>query len=239
MAFGKSKRSEKKAEPASEEPSTEAQDAPVEEVVEEVVEDEDPLLTLARERDDAVDRWMRLQADFQNHRRHAQTNIDTAVANARSEVLGEAVTILDYLDMALAFEVTSEEAKNLKVGVEMTRQQLQALFDRMNVKAVTAEGAFDPSRHQAVSTVETDEHEPGTIVEVVRGGWTIGEAVLRFAQVRVAAAPDAPADEAPADEAPADEAPADGAGSTGDTAHEEVAEAADNGGVEEGVEGSA
>lgn len=182
MAFGKNKQTETKTEPED----SEAQDAPAAEVVEE----EDPLLTLTRERDEAVDRWMRLQADFQNHRRHAQANIEAAVASARSEVLGEAVTILDYLDMALAFEVTSEEAKNLKVGVEMTRQQLQGLLDRMSVKAISAEGAFDPSRHQAVSTVETDEHEPGTIMEVVRGGWTMGEAVLRFAQVRVAAAPD-------------------------------------------------
>jgi molecular chaperone GrpE len=221
MAFGKSKRDETKTDPAAEDPEVEAQDASAAEVV----EDEDPLVTLAREKDDAVDRWMRLQADFQNHRRHAQANIDTAVASARSEVLGEAVTILDYLDMALAFEVTSEEAKNLKVGVEMTRQQLQALFDRMNVKAVTAEGAFDPSRHQAVSTVETDEHEPGTIVEVVRGGWTIGDAVLRFAQVRVAAAPDAPADE---------EAEVDSAAET-----DSAAEAAPEEGGEEALEAPA
>lgn len=184
MAFGKNKQTETTTEP--EDPEVEAQEVPTAEVVEE----EDPLLTLTRERDEAVDRWMRLQADFQNHRRHAQANIEAAVASARSEVLGEAVTILDYLDMALAFEVSSEEAKNLKVGVEMTRQQLQGLLDRMNVKAISAEGAFDPSRHQAVSTVETDEHEPGTIMEVVRGGWTMAEAVLRFAQVRVAAAPD-------------------------------------------------
>jgi len=225
MAFGKSKRSENKADPAGEAPETEAQDALQEEdpaaedpaaeepAAEEPAVEEDPLVTLAREKEDAVDRWMRLQADFQNHRRHAQANIDAAVASARSEVLGEAVTILDYLDMALAFEVTSEEAKNLKVGVEMTRQQLQGLFDRMNVKAVTAEGTFDPSRHQAVSTVETDEHEPGTIVEVVRGGWTINDAVLRFAQVRVAAAPDAPTDDVdPGEDAPiegASDAPAD------------------------------
>lgn len=193
MAFGKEKQTETKAE--VEDPEAETQDVPTAEVVEE----EDPLLALTRDRDEAVDRWMRLQADFQNHRRHAQANIEAAVASARSEVLGEAVTILDYLDMALAFEVTTEEAKNLKVGVEMTRQQLQGLLDRMNVKAISAEGAFDPARHQAVSTVETDEHEPGTIMEVVRGGWTMGEAVLRFAQVRVAAAPDAPSDDAEAD----------------------------------------
>lgn len=215
MAFGKNKQTETKTEPED----SEAQDVPTAEIVEE----EDPLLTLTREKDEAVDRWMRLQADFQNHRRHAQANIEAAVASARSEVLGEAVTILDYLDMALAFEVTSEEAKNLKVGVEMTRQQLQGLLDRMNVKAISAEGAFDPSRHQAVSTVETDEHEPGTIMEVVRGGWTMGEAVLRFAQVRVAAAPDTKDGEEDASEesAAVDGAPSPAADS--DASHDEGA----------------
>jgi len=216
MAFGKSKQTETKTDPeapeAEPEPETEAQDAPEEESVDE----EDPVVALTRERDDAVDRWMRLQADFQNHRRRAQANIETAVASARSEVLGEAVTILDYLDMALAFEVTSEEAKNLKVGVEMTRQQLQGLLERMNVRAISAEGTFDPARHQAVSTVETDEHEPGTIMEVVRDGWTMGEAVLRFAQVRVAAAPDVSADDAGAAEPAAEQAAEDVTDSEGE-----------------------
>jgi len=157
------------------------------------------------------DKWMRLQADFQNHRRNAQGHIDAAVLRARSEVLGEAVTILDYLDMALATEVTSNDAKNLKIGVEMTRDQLQGLFDRMGLAPIDATGTFDPLRHQAVSTVATDEVEPGTIVDVVRGGWTMGDAVLRFAQVRVAAAPEAATPEAETDaeadvEAPAEEA---------------------------------
>ena len=122
---------------------------------------------------------------------HAQEDIDAAVSRAKSEVLAEAITVLDYLDMALAAPVTTDEAKNLKVGVEMTRGQLQGLFDRLDVKPVVAEGTFDPALHQAVSTVETEEHEPGAIVEVVRGGWCMGETVLRYAQVRVAAAPEA------------------------------------------------
>lgn len=161
-------------------------------------EEVDELEATRRERDDLNDRLMRLQADFQNQRRHAQANIDAAVVRARSEVLGEAVTILDYLDMALATEVTGDEAKNLKVGVEMTRSQLVGLLERMNVSPIDTGGAFDPAVHQAVSTVETDEVEPGAIVDVVRSGWTMGEAVLRFAQVRVAAAPDG---EGPTDDA--------------------------------------
>ncbi|MEM9382788.1 MAG: nucleotide exchange factor GrpE [Planctomycetota bacterium] len=182
----------------SEAPDAEASDA--EEPVDELTE-------ARNERDAAVDKWMRLQADFQNHRRHAQANIDAAAQRARSEVLGEALTILDYLDMALATEVTTDEAKNLKLGVEMTRGQLGALLDRMSVRAIDATGAFDPARHQAVTTVETDEVEPGTIVEVVRSGWTLGEDVLRFAQVRVAARPEANDSEASdsADDASANE----------------------------------
>lgn len=167
----------------------------------------DELTTAYGELAEANDKWMRLQADFQNHRRHAQGHVDAAVLRARSEVLGEAVTILDYLDMALATEVTSDDAKNLKIGVEMTRGQLQGLFDRMGLAPIDATGTFDPLRHQAVSTVATDDVEPGTIVEVVRGGWTMGDDVLRFAQVRVAAAPEAPAADAPGEaETPAEEA---------------------------------
>ena len=189
MAFGKRRKKDKTMDETSQtSESTEEQEGV--EAPAEPPTPEDELEAARAERDEFEQKWLRAQADFQNLRRRTAEDIEAAVASARSEVLGEAVTILDYLDMALAFEVTSEEAKNLKVGVEMTRQQLQGLLDRMSVKAISAEGAFDPSRHQAVSTVETDEHEPGTIMEVVRGGWTMGEAVLRFAQVRVAAAPD-------------------------------------------------
>ena len=149
----------------------------------------DPLERALAERDEAQSKWMRAQADFQNLRRRQLADLDAAAARAKTEVLSEAVTILDYLDMALAAPVTSEDAKNLKIGVEMTRGQLQQLFDRLSVKPIDATGEFDPSRHQAVSTVETEDEAPGTIVEVVRGGWLMGETVLRFAQVKVAAAP--------------------------------------------------
>lgn len=156
---------------------------------------------------DAEERALRAQADYQNLRRRQAEDIDAAVKRAKSEVLGEAVTVLDYLDMALAAPVESTDAKNLKIGIEMTRGQLQALFDRLQVRPITIEGAFDPTYHQAVSTVETDEYEPGAIVEVVRGGWMMGSSVLRFAQVRVAAAPE-PA-EAEAAEVPPEGAPED------------------------------
>lgn len=166
---------------------------------------------LEAERDDYKDRWLRAQADFQNLRRRTGADIDSAVSRAKSEVLTEAITVLDYLDMALATPVTTDEAKNLKIGVEMTRGQLQGLFDRLSVKPIPSADTFDPLLHQAVSTVETTEHEPGTIVEVVRNGYLMGESVLRFTQVRVAAAPEPSASEGSPESSPEEspEAPAD------------------------------
>ena len=84
----------------------------------------------------------------------------------------------------------SDDPESLSIfGVWPLLPSLQTYADG-DVKPVVAEGAFDPALHQAVSTVETEEHEPGAIVEVVRGGWGMGDAVLRYAQVRVAAAPE-------------------------------------------------
>lgn len=190
MAFGKRRKKDKTMDETSQaSESTEEQEGV--EAPAEPPTPEDELGATRAERDEFEQKWLRAQADFQNLRRRTAEDIDAAVSRAKSEVLAEAITVLDYLDMALAAPVTTDEAKNLKIGVEMTRGQLQGLFDRLDVKPVVAEGTFDPALHQAVSTVETEEHEPGAIVEVVRGGWCMGETVLRYAQVRVAAAPEA------------------------------------------------
>lgn len=187
MAFGKRKKKDETMHETSQ-TSESAEEQAGAEAPAEPPTPEDELEAAHAERDAFEQKWLRAQADFQNLRRRTAEDIDAAVGRAKSEVLAEAITVLDYLDMALAAPVTTDEAKNLKIGVEMTRGQLQGLFDRLDVKPIVAEGTFDPALHQAVSTVETEEHGPGEIVEVVRGGWCMGETVLRYAQVRVAAA---------------------------------------------------
>lgn len=164
---------------------------------------------LEAERDEAAGHAERALADYQNLRRRMQQDIDAAVKRARAEVLAETLTVLDYLDMALATECTTEEGKNLKVGVSMTRGQLAALLERFKVREIPATATFDARYQQAFATVETAEHPPGTVVEVLRKGWTMGDQVLRYAQVRVAATPtvvEPPASDAtPTDEAVSDE----------------------------------
>ena len=162
----------------------------------------DPLEEAERERDEMRQNWQRARADFQNLKRRILEDIEAAVGRERSAVLEGVLTILDYLDMALASPCESPDAKNLLVGVQMTRDQLWSMLEQQSVKPIDAEGDFDPARHQAVSTVETDQSPPGSIVELVRSGYTISDKVLRYAQVKVAAAPEASSEE---EEAPGED----------------------------------
>lgn len=146
---------------------------------------------LQAERDEYLENWRRTQADIQNLRRRQGQVIDAAVKSARRELFSELLLVLDYLDMALLSPVETQEGKNLRMGVQMTRDQMLQFLSQHEIEAIHSEGAFDPELHEAVETVPTEDAEPGTIVSTLRAGYKAGSDVLRYAQVKVAAAPEA------------------------------------------------
>ncbi len=152
--------------------------------------EESPLQQAQRESEEYLSNWHRARADYQNLKRRTFDDIQKAVGRERVALLQEMLTILDFLDMALASPAEHTQAVNLKAGVQMTRDQLMAMFERFRVSPMeTEEGAFNHELHQAVATVETTDVPAGQIVEVMRRGFMIGDDVLRYAQVRVAAEP--------------------------------------------------
>ena len=165
----------------------EVTEAPVEELDAEGTEEvtEDPLAKAERERDEAVANWQRALADYKNLNRRSLETIDAAVGNARTELLGELLLVIDYLDMALSAECTTDEARNLHFGVSMTRDQMLGVLERFDVRPISDLDAFDPTIHQAVGRIEDAEKEEGAIVEVKRKGYMIGDKVLRHADVHV------------------------------------------------------
>jgi len=144
-----------------------------------------------REREEFKQSWQRAQADYQNLKRRTAAEIESAMRRSQASLLENMLLVLDNLDMALTTTCTTDEARNLMVGVQMTRDQLCAAFEREDVKAIDSTGSFDHELHQAMETIATDEHEPGQILETVRTGWTHKGQVLRHAQVKVAAATEA------------------------------------------------
>jgi molecular chaperone GrpE len=150
---------------------------------------ETELERLQRERDEAQENWKRALADYKNLRKRTLVDIDSATRASKQGLLSELLLVLDYLEMALQTQCETQEGKNLLFGVEMTRNQMMKFLESQDVSPLDSEGQFDPEIHQAVENVETGEVEPGTIVETVRRGYKCGDHVLRYSQVKVAAAP--------------------------------------------------
>lgn len=134
----------------------------------------------------------RSRADFANLRRRALADSDASVARAETALLREMLTLADWLEMALTTEVTSPDATTLQEGVRLTRDQLIGLLANLGVKEISTTGTFNPDEHQAVSTVDDEDQDPGTIAAVIRKGFLRRSEVLRHAQVKVVAEPEAP-----------------------------------------------
>jgi len=142
---------------------------------------------LCRERDELRDKWARAQADYANLRRRTQADIEAAVRRSQQGLLDGLLLAIDHLELALATPATSEETKNLALGVRLTRDQMLQSLEREGVRPVPPAETFDPRLHEAVATVESAELAPGTILEFVRPGYIWGEVVLRPAHVKVVA----------------------------------------------------
>jgi molecular chaperone GrpE len=129
------------------------------------------------------DAWLRAKAEADNVRKRAQADIASAHKYAIESFASELLPVRDALEAALAPGNTTIDA--LRQGVELTLKQLNAAFERGAIKELNPIGEkFDPHRHQAMTTVESDK-APNTVVHVLQKGYTLHDRVLRPALVTV------------------------------------------------------
>ncbi|MFQ5508630.1 MAG: nucleotide exchange factor GrpE [Leptospirillia bacterium] len=140
----------------------------------------------------ATDRYQRLYAEFENYKKRTVRENEEFRKYANESLLRELLTVLDNLDHAIAHtrDAESGDTEKLLEGVEMIQRQFIEALGKFNVTEIAAQGEpFDPSVHQAVSQVETDEHPEGSVAETFRKGYRYNERVLRPAMVVVAKRP--------------------------------------------------
>src|SRR5262245_33778295 len=132
------------------------------------------------------DAWLRARAEADNIRKRAQAEIASAHKFALENFAAELLPVKDSLEAALAAENATTES--MKSGVQLTLRQLLSAFERFNIAEVNPLGQkFDPHRHQAISTQESDA-EPNTVLQVLQKGYLLNERVVRPALVVVAKA---------------------------------------------------
>jgi molecular chaperone GrpE len=139
------------------------------------------------------DRLLRVLADQENFRRRIERERDEAIRFAATQLVKDLLQTADNLARALQSVPSEAPAENqalqnLLTGVAASERALQDTFARHGIRQIQPSPgeAFDPNQHHAMFEVELDDHEPGTIAEIVLPGYAYHERLLRPAFVAIA-----------------------------------------------------
>ena len=127
----------------------------------------------------------RTQADFENFRKRTVKDMAAAGARAKAGLIRELLPVVDNLERALG---AVGEDDGVGQGLKLVYAELEGVLTRNGVQAMEPKGQpFDPTVHEAISTMPADDAGSGTVVDVVEKGYRLGDTVIRPARVVVAA----------------------------------------------------
>ncbi len=143
---------------------------------------------LQKKLDDANDRLLRLQAEFDNYRKRTARERLELVLTASEEVIKGMLPVLDDCQRALS---TLEQLENADLhsveGVRLIYNKLLTFLQGKGLKIIEAKGkALDTDFHCAIAKVPVKEKKmKGKIIDVALEGYTLNGKVIRFANVIV------------------------------------------------------
>lgn len=146
-------------------------------------EKKDELQVKQIELDELNDRYKRVLAEFENFKKRSQKERENLYNSVLSDIISGMLPAIDNLDNAVNAESKDEQYKQ---GIELVQKQFKDFLKKHNVEEIKAEGEmFDPSLHEAVSSIQDETKQSQEIVQVFRKGYKIGSKVIRHSMVVV------------------------------------------------------
>ena len=143
----------------------------------------DEVEALRVENEKLKEEWLRAKAETENVRKRAEADVRNAHKYGVERLATELLAVSDSLEAALALETVTTES--LQDGVGLTLKQLQAVFEKFNIKEINPVGeVLDPHRHQAMAALESDAPE-NSIINVFQKGYELNDRLIRPAMVSV------------------------------------------------------
>ena len=138
------------------------------------------------------DKLLRSLAEIENQRRRFEKEIKDAFEFGSFNFAKESLAILDNLQRAK--EAIKNDEK-LKKNVDLDRflenitiieKDLVSIFEKNRIKKIESKDKiFDPNIHQAISEIEDEKVESGTVLQEIQAGYMLGERLLRPSLVSV------------------------------------------------------
>ncbi len=132
------------------------------------------------------DKYVRLFAEFENYKRRTSKERLELYKTAGKEVLTSLVPVLEDFKRALNQEnsdsVTNEGVKLIYNKFNETLKSQGLIEVEVNIGDI-----FDPEIHEAISQIPaTDDDQKGKIIDIIQGGYSLGDNIINFPKVVVA-----------------------------------------------------
>ena len=135
---------------------------------------------------DWKDRYIRLQAEFDNVRKRTLREKMALIESGGSDVWKAILPVLDDMERAIAASEKSEDIAALREGEKLIYNKFVDIMRQKGVVEIEAlDKEFDADLHEAVARFATGEEKSGKVIDVVQRGYKQGEQVLRYAKVVV------------------------------------------------------
>ncbi len=132
---------------------------------------------------EAKDKYVRLYAEFENHRRRTAREKLEMIQGANEHLLTVLLPVLDDFERAeKSFKDKNDKSSE---GFFLIQNKFKKILEQYGVKQMDVEkgSPFNADLHEAITQVLTEEDLKGKIVDVVEKGYQLNDKVIRFAKV--------------------------------------------------------
>lgn len=139
------------------------------------------------EKDEILDRYQRLAAEFDNYRKRQARDFNRLIDQGRRNLVKELITVLDNFDRARATAQGEHSDKEIVDGIMQTSEQLKSILKKEGLEEVATEPGdpFDPNVHEAMFAEDIEDGDVDIILEVYQKAYRYGQDLIRPAMVKV------------------------------------------------------
>ena len=173
----------------SEEESNPGSEPIVEETTRDTGGEQTDVAKIKAERDSLFERLARATAEFKNSQKRLETEFDQRMQYANSSLIRSLLPVIDNFERALQQDPGKVDAAAILKGMQIVHDQLMSVLKQQKVEEIAPKPGepFDPSRHEALMQQDAPQYagKGQTVVQLLQKGYSLGDRVLRPAQVAV------------------------------------------------------
>jgi molecular chaperone GrpE len=141
---------------------------------------------LQAELEEQKNKYLRLYADFDNHKRRTAKEILEIRQTAAKDVIIPLLEVLDDCDRAEKQIRNTDDIQQITEGIGLVFSKLRKTLQARGVEVMESVNKdFDTELHEAITEIDVPEEKKGKVVDEVQKGYTLNSKIIRFAKVVV------------------------------------------------------